>query len=173
MSRYRAVPEESRFWAEMESNVHPVEVEATGIYGFIEAHFNGEGTLDPSCPNRAHLAFWVENLNSGNELRDIEMLRRMDGRGHPSIEWTIKGVSVNGKGGCRGRGEVTVRGRTRPFEQDFQISVGPARLVVEGRHVFDVRDFGIVPPRFFWLWIEPEVKVGVRIVAKQVSTEHS
>jgi polyisoprenoid-binding protein YceI len=157
----------------MESNVHPVEVQATGIYGFIEAHFNGEGTLDPSGPHRAHLAFWVENLNSGNELRDIEMLRRMDGRGHPSIEWTIKGVSVQGNGRCRARGEVTVRGRTRPFEEDFKMSVGPGRLVVEGQHVFDVRDFGIVPPRFFWLWIEPEVKVGVRIVATQVSAANS
>jgi hypothetical protein len=45
--------------------------------------------------------------------------------------------------------------------------------VVEGRHEFDMRDFGIVPPKFFWLWIEPEVKVGVRIVANQVSIEQS
>jgi polyisoprenoid-binding protein YceI len=150
-----------------------VGVQATGIYGFIEAHLNGEGTLDPSGPHRAHLAFWVENLSSGNELRDIEMLRRMDGRGHPSIEWTVKSVSVQGNGRCRGRGEVTVRGRTRPFEGDFQMSVGGGRLVVEGQQVFDVRDFGIVPPRFFWLWIEPEVKVGVRIVAKQVSIADS
>ena len=47
------------------------------------------------------------------------------------------------------------------------------KLVVEGRHAFDMRDFGIAPPKFFWLWIEPEVKVGVRIVANQVSIEQS
>jgi polyisoprenoid-binding protein YceI len=169
VSRYRAVPEESRFWAQLDSNLHPVEVNATGIYGFIEAHFNGDGKLDPASPHRAQLAFWVEDLNSGNELRDVEMLRRMNARSHPAIEWTVKKVSVLNGGRCRAAGEVTVHGRTRSFEDDFNFSVAQGLLVVEGEHVFDMRDFGLVPPRFFWLWIEPRLKVGVRIVARQVS----
>jgi polyisoprenoid-binding protein YceI len=171
--RFRAVPEESRFWAEVESSAHPVEVEASGIYGFIEAHFNGDGELDPSGPHKAQFAFWTDDLSSGNDLRDVEMMRRIDARSHPSIEWSVKSVSMLSKGRCRGRGEVTVRGRTRPFEAEFKMSVAPGKLVVEGRHAFDMRDFGIVPPKFFWLWIEPEVKVGVRIVANQVSIEQS
>ena len=169
MSRYRAVPEESKFWAELDSNAHPVEVKAAGMYGYIEASFNGDGQLDPAATHRAQLAFWVEDLNSGNELRDIEMLRRMNSRGHPSIEWSVKKVSLLNRGRCRASGEVTVRGRTRSFEEDFKMSVAPGLLVLEGEHVFDMRDFGIEPPRFFWLWIEPRIKVGVRVVAKQVS----
>lgn len=169
MSRYRAVPEESKFWAELDSNAHPVEVKAAGIYGYVEASFNGDGQLDPAATHRAQLAFWVEDLNSGNELRDIEMLRRMNPRGHPSIEWSVKKVSLLNSGRCRASGEVTVRGRTRSFEEDFKMSVAPGLLVLEGEHVFDMRDFGIEPPRFFWLWIEPRIKVGVRVVAKQVS----
>jgi len=169
VSRYRAVPEESKFWAELNSNTHPVEVRAAGIYGFIEASFNGEGQLDPVEAHKAQLAFWVEDLNSGNELRDIEMLRRMNVRRHPSIEWTVKKVAVFDGGRCRASGEVTVRGRTRSFEEDFKISAAPGLLVVEGEHVFDIRDFGIDPPKFFWLWIEPRIKVRVRVVAKQVS----
>ncbi len=169
MNRYRAVPEESRFWAELDSNAHPVEVKAAGIYGYIEASFNGDGQLDPAASHRAQLAFWVEDLNSGNELRDIEMLRRMNARGHPSIEWRVKKVSTLNGGRCRASGDVTVHGRTRSFDGDFKMSVAPGLLVVEGEQVFDMRDFGIDPPKFFWLWIEPRLKVGVRVVAKQVS----
>jgi polyisoprenoid-binding protein YceI len=170
VSRFRAVPEESTFWAVLNSNTHEVEVKAAGIYGFIEAHLNGDGQLDPVAAHRAQLAFWVEDLNSGNELRDIEMLRRMDVRGHPSIEWTVKTVSPLSDGRCRASVDVTVHGRTRGFEEEFALSVAPGLLVVDGEHAFDMRDFGIVPPRFFWLWIEPRLKVGVRVVAKQVST---
>ena len=169
MSRYRAVPEESRFWAELSSNLHPIEVSANGIYGFIEAHFNGDGKLDPAASHKAQLAFWVEDMNSGNELRDVEMLRRIDSRAHPSIEWTVRKVSVMSGDRLRGAGEVTVHGRTRRFEGDFTVSAAQGLIVVEGEHVFDMRDFGITPPRFFWLWIEPQLKVGVRVVAKQVS----
>jgi polyisoprenoid-binding protein YceI len=170
VSRFRAVPEESRFWAQLDSNLHPVEVKAAGIYGFIEARFNGDGKLDPAAPHKAQLAFWVEDLNSGNELRDVEMLRRMNARSHPAIEWTVKKVSVLNGGRCRAAGDVTVHGRTRSFEDEFDISVAQGLLVVEGEHEFDMRDFGLVPPRFFWLWIEPRLKVGVRVVARQVST---
>jgi polyisoprenoid-binding protein YceI len=170
VSRFRAVPEESRFWAQLDSNLHPVEVKAAGIYGFIEAHFNGDRELDPAAPHKAQLAFWVEDLNSGNELRDVEMLRRMNVRSHPAIEWTVKEVSVLSGGRCRAAGDVTVHGRTRTFEDDFDLSVAQGLLVVEGEHEFDMRDFGLVPPRFFWLWIEPRLKVGVRVVARQVST---
>jgi polyisoprenoid-binding protein YceI len=162
------VPEESKFWADLESNLHPVRVAARGIYGFIEGQFNGEGELDTSAPHRAHMAFWVEDLDSGNELRDIEMLRRMEARTHPSIEWVVDSVRPHRAGRLRGAGQVTVHGRTRPFEGDFTMSLTGDRLVVEGAQQFDMRDFGIPPPRFFWLWIEPEVKVGIRIVARAV-----
>jgi polyisoprenoid-binding protein YceI len=169
VSRFRAVPEESTFWAQLESNSHPVEVKAAGIYGFIEASFNGDGQLDPSASHRAQLAFWVEDMNSDNELRDVEMLRRMDARRHPSIEWTVRKILVRGNGRVRASCDVTVHGQTRGFEEDFRMSKAPGLLVVEGEHVFDMRDFGLVPPKFLWLWIEPRLKVGVRIVAKQVA----
>ena len=165
------MPEESTFWAELQSNVHPVRVSAKGVYGFLEGEFDGEGKLWPAGSNRAHLAFWVEDLDSGNELRDIEMLRRMDSRSHPSIEWVVKSVSTAKADRLRARGQVTVHGRTQPFEAEFRFSLLDGRLVLEGDDVFDIRDFGIVPPRFFWLWIEPEVKVGVRIVARQVAPD--
>jgi hypothetical protein len=39
------------------------------------------------------------------------------------------------------------------------------RLVVEGEHTFDMRDFDVRPPRFLALQVLPEVTVRARIVA--------
>ncbi len=38
---------------------------------------------------------------------------------------------------------------------------------LEGESTFDVRDFGMDPPKMFMLKVEPEVRVRVVIVAEQ------
>ena len=64
-----------------------------------------------------------------------------------------------------------LHGVSRPLEVEALVRApDPDTLEVEGEKTIDMRDFGLVPPRFFWLWIEPRLKVGVRVVARQVST---
>jgi len=167
--RYRAIPDESRFEAELQSNLHPIHARASGIYGFIEATVSPEGHIDTASPHRAQLALWVEDIDSGHELRDVEMLRRLGAKAHPTIEWAVTRVWPRGDGRYRSRSLVMARGRSRSIDSDFIISVNGQRMVVEGEHVFDMRDFGIVPPRFFWLWMEPQMTVRVRVVARQVT----
>ena len=41
------------------------------------------------------------------------------------------------------------------------------RLVIEGEHTFDMRDFDVNPPNFLALKVHPEVRVRARIVAEQ------
>jgi hypothetical protein len=60
---------------------------------------------------------------------------------------------------------VTAHGRTQSFEEDFQLRLDGPRLVMEGEHTFDMRDFNVKPPRFLTLKVEPEVTVRARIVA--------
>jgi hypothetical protein len=45
----------------------------------------------------------------------------------------------------------------------------PDTLVIEGEHVFDVRDFGVRPPRIGFLRVHPEVNVAIRIEATRTS----
>ncbi len=173
MNRFRAVPEQSSFEAELQSNVHPVQARASGIYGYIEFAPGPDGQPDCDAPHRARLAFWVEDIDSDNELRDVEMRRRLDSRAHPTIGWVVRRVRPSdGTGRYRATCDVTVHGRTCSFDEDFTIARQADRLTVEGRHVFDMRDFGLTPPRFLWLWMEPELTARVRIVARQVVTAH-
>ena len=169
MNRFRAIPEQSTFEVELQSNVHPVHARASGIYGYIECAPGPDGGLDCEAPHRAHMALWVADIDSDNELRDVEMKRRLDSRAHPTIEWVVQRVWPR-NGRYLATCEVTVHGRTCSFDGDLTIAWGADRLTVEGRHVFDMRDFGLTPPRFLWLWMEPELTVRVRIVARRVVT---
>jgi hypothetical protein len=74
---------------------------------------------------------------------------------------------LNGDGGCRAAFRVTAHGRTQSFEEGFRMRLEGGRLVIEGEHSFDMRDFDVKPPRFLTLKVEPEVTVRARIVADQ------
>ena len=152
----------------MLSNVHPVVARTSGVYGYIELQVDDDGGIDVAAPHRAQLALWVEDLDSGNDVRDLEMMRRLDVRTHPTIEWAVRDVARRTATRYRGLCDVTVHGQTRSVEAEFTIGRTDGRLVVEGEQSFDMRDFGLVPPRFFWLWMEPELTVRVRIVAREV-----
>ena len=63
-------------------------------------------------------------------------------------------------------GEVTFRGVTRAYEGLVAIDVGPGgEINVRGAAVFDVRDFGMEPPRILMLRVHPEVTVSIDVVA--------
>jgi hypothetical protein len=61
---------------------------------------------------------------------------------------------------------VTFRGVTRRYEDEMTVRRLDERTVaLEGASSFDIRDFGMQPPRILLLRVEPEVTVRVEIVA--------
>ena len=61
-------------------------------------------------------------------------------------------------------------GVTRQVEGEVSVeSPDPDSLVVEGEHVFDVRDFGVHPPRIGFLRVHPEVHVAIRVEAERAT----
>ena len=42
-------------------------------------------------------------------------------------------------------------------------------LVIEGEQIFDIRDFGVQPPKILMLKVHPDVRVRVKVVAQQES----
>ena len=53
------------------------------------------------------------------------------------------------------------------IEEDFHFRRDGGRLVLNGQHTFDMRDFGVNPPRIFTLRVEPQVRVSVRLVTEE------
>jgi polyisoprenoid-binding protein YceI len=67
------------------------------------------------------------------------------------------------------QGDLTFHGVTRPVEGELSIKADNGSLVLEGEQTFDIRDFGVDPPKILMLKVHPDVKVRVRAIAEQES----
>jgi polyisoprenoid-binding protein YceI len=167
VARFRIVAEESRVWVDTSTNLHPIHGEADGLRGEIEAAL-GAGGLDLSVPPRARIEFEIERLRSGNPLYDSELRRRLDVRRYPTIVGEVTEVRAgDSPGRYRVAGELTFHGVTCPVEGEVDLRAEDRTIEIEGERAFDVRDFGVTPPRLLMLKVEPEVRVRVRIVARR------
>lgn len=165
MARFNIDPGQSVVSTEVRANVHGGDIVARGLTGYIEGELADNGQPNLDAPHSASLELPVDALKSGNRLQDGEMERRMDVRRYPTINVAVKDVKPGTGGRYRANVDVSVRGETRSIEGDLTIKGDGGRVEVDGEHTFDMRDFGINPPRLLILRVEPEVRVRVHIVA--------
>ena len=157
MPRYRIVPNESRVWIEARSNVHPINSTTDGLEGYVDLEVDGDGVDLSSAAPAGALSFQVTRLTSGNRLEDRELHKRIDARRFPTIDGVLTEIRrVDGQASYRVSGELTFRGVSRPVADDMTIDViDDDTLRLEGRSQFDIRDFGMEPPRILILRVEP------------------
>ncbi|MGH8900820.1 MAG: YceI family protein [Egibacteraceae bacterium] len=167
MPTYRVNPSRSQIWMEADSNVHPIHGEADGLQGEIVAEVV-DGRLDLSLIPKMRLELPVDQLQSGNAMQDKELRRRIDARRHPTIVGEAREVSQQGNGTrYRVRGNLTFHGVTRPVEGEIDLSKPDERtLVIEGAQTFDIRDYGVDPPKILMFKVHPIVKVRVKVVGE-------
>ena len=168
MTRFDIDPARSRVWIDARSSLHPIHSETTGLEGWFEADVQGDGRINPAVTPRAQLELAVDEMTSGNPLYDREMRRRIDARRYPMISGQLTFMKP---GEDDGRyvvgGEITFRGVTKPYEDEITLTqLDDATLRLEGQHTFDIRDFGMEPPRILALRVYPDVKVRVEIIAE-------
>ena len=170
MSRFRILPTRSRVWIAARSNVHPIRTEATGLEGWLDLDI-GDGIINVDQPPRGHLEFPVENLKSGNALEDRELRRRIDARRYPTIVGELMSMKQTDEPSRYiVGGDLTFRDTSRSYEDEMTIELPNDRTVsMSGESVFDIRDFGMDPPRILMLKVQPEVTVRVEIVAEKES----
>ncbi|GAA3802249.1 hypothetical protein GCM10022226_22590 [Sphaerisporangium flaviroseum] len=166
--RFRISETRSTIAFEASGSLHPIHGEAGGLTGLVEAAVT-DGRFDLATAPRLRIELPVERLRSGNPLYDTELRRRVDVRSYPRIAGEATGVeALAGPGRYRVRGDLTFHGVTRPVEGEIELSAPDERtLVIEGEQVFDVRDFGLRPPKMLMLRVNPEVKVRIHVVAER------
>jgi hypothetical protein len=166
--RFRIVPARSRVWIRATSNVHPIHSEATGLDGWLDLALRGK-TLDPAHTPAGHLEFPVALLSSGNPLETRELRRRIEARRHPTIAGDLRAMTpTNTRGAYLVRGDLTFRGVTRTYEDRMTLDVtGRRTIALRGESIFDIRDFGMEPPRILIFKVEPDVHVRVELVAER------
>ena len=165
--RYRLDPDRSRVWIEATSSLHPIRSETLGVEGSFEAEMSDDGRINPSVATRARIELPVRNLSSGNPLLDREMQRRIAARTYPHISGVLTAMKqVGDDRRYLVTGDVTFRGVTKAVEDAMHVTAPDDRtLLLEGQHVFDIRDFGMDPPRILTLRVHPEVTVRVALLA--------
>jgi polyisoprenoid-binding protein YceI len=168
VATFRIDPDRSRVWIEARSTMHPIHGEAEGLEGSIEAQL-ADGRIDVTEMPTIQIELPVEKLRSGKKLEDAEMMRRIDARRFPRITGqTTELKESNGR--YRLRGDLTFHGVTRQVEGEVTISAPDERsLIIEGEQTFDIRDFGVDPPKILMLKVHPDVRVRVKVVAQQES----
>jgi YceI-like protein len=165
--RYQIVPDASQVWIEARSMLHPINTWTDGLEGHLDVVVT-DGRLDLGVPPAGRLSLDVERLKSGNRFEDRELHRRMDARRYPTIDGVLAGVEPTGQDDRYDvSGTVTFRGVTRSYKEAMDVDVSDGRTIrLEGRSRFDIRDFGMDPPRLLFVRVEPEVDVRVEIVAR-------
>jgi polyisoprenoid-binding protein YceI len=169
VARFRIVPDRSRVWIDARSNVHPIRSSTHGLEGSIDLDLDEDGRVAFELPAVGQLSLAVERLSSGNRLEDREMQKRIDARRYPTINGVLQAIEgAGGDSSYRVSGDVTFRGVTRRCEDEMIVSAVDRNTVkLAGQSRFDVRQFGMEPPRILMLRVEPEVDVRVEIVAER------
>ena len=169
MARYQIDPTRSRVTIAARSNVHPIHSETDGLEGWLDLEVQADGAIDLVVEPQAHLELPVDRLRSGNPLEDRELKRRIDARRFPTISGDLVSMQATGTDGTyRVSGTVTFKGVAQTSEDEMTVVVdedGSVRL--QGSSEFDIRDFGMDPPRILMLRVEPVVTVTVDIVASK------
>jgi polyisoprenoid-binding protein YceI len=126
------------------------------------------GQVDLAVTPKGHLSLPVDRLRSGNVLEERELRRRIDARNFPSIDGELTGMQpAEDQGRYVVRGAVTFRGVTKEHVDEMLIAFDDDTVTLAGTSTFDVRDFGMKPPRILLLRVEPEVTVRVEIVGRR------
>ena len=169
MARYRIVPGRSRVWIEARSSLHPIRTETTGLEGWLDLEVHDGGQVDVAAAPGAHLELPVDQLSSGNPLEDRELRRRIDARRYPTIAGDLTLMQETGEDGrYLVEGDLTFKGVTRRYEDEMTLEAVDGEMVIlAGEKSFDVRDFGMEPPRILLFKVEPDVTVKVAIVAEK------
>lgn len=164
--RYNVSPRESMLTFEARSTLHAVKGKVSEINGYIEAHWNEDGTLASDPQPKMHVDFPVEGLKSGNNLQDREMWKLVDSRRFPRVAADLRDIKPAASAGrYTASGEVTLAGRSRRYEGEFTLGQAGDRATLDGDLSLDIRDFGLKAPNLVLVKVAPVVKIHLRLVA--------
>ncbi len=154
--------------------MHPINTRSDGLVGFLDLDVQDTGRVDLTVPPAGELSFPVENLRSGNRLEDRELRKRIDARRFPTIRGVLTTMTETPTHNTfRVTGDLEFRGVTKAVADDLTIELvdgATDTIRLRGASTFDIRDFGMQPPRILVLRVEPTVEVSVDVVAERVDT---
>jgi polyisoprenoid-binding protein YceI len=153
------------------SSVHGIHSRTSGIEGFVRLALRDDGVVDTRAPADGRLSLAVEHLRSGNLFEERELRKRIDAKRFPTIDGVLATIAPTDRDDTYFvTGDLSFRGVT--LEQKGLMTIGSdgdGALRMRGEAMFDIRDFGMEPPRILALKVDPVVTVRVELTAARVS----
>jgi polyisoprenoid-binding protein YceI len=163
VTRYVVDPETAEVEITASSTLHSIRGRARRASGEID--LAGDGTI-----TAGRLEVAVRDLSWGNPLLDRETRRRIDDRSHPHIIGVVVDDEVRGDV-HHTRGSIAFHDVSRDVEGELHVELAsPGAIVVRGEQRFDVRDWGLEPPRLLALKVAPDITVRIRIEARRADS---
>jgi len=142
-----------------------VNGKATGLVGSIDCAWSAGAIAENPAP-KMHVEFSVENMQSGNDLKDREMWKVIDSKRFPKIAADLLTIHANPKAGSyTATGRVTLAGLAKTYEGIFTVERAGSEVTLDGYLEVDVREFGLKPVKLLALSVEPVVKTHLHMVA--------
>lgn len=141
------------------SSVHPIRT-AGSASGWFTASIAGDSFASAEGVS-GRLEVPLNELSSGNPLIDREMRRRLKSDAHPTIVASLEWAEVSASGGMTVTGTIDFLGSGVLVEGELEVVEGP-RLVGTGE--FDVRWWGLEPPRLMMVRVDPIVTVDIDLL---------
>jgi polyisoprenoid-binding protein YceI len=162
---WTVVHERSQVLFEYRRNDQP----ATGYF----AAFAGEGVFDRDAPGEATLELRIESasidLDDPMASAFATSAEWFDSANHPLVVYRLLELTPEGEDRYQARGELTIRGRTRPIETTITIKIGDDETRAAGSLRLDRTDYWLgVGPSALFVDIGREVAVRFELIARPV-----
>ncbi len=167
LTTFQIDPQASKVWIAARSSLHPIHSQADGLQGSIQAVFDGNGILDVTATCAMSVEFPVTRMRSSNPLEQRELHRRIEAKRFPTIRGVVTDILTTETANVFAvAGTVTFRGVARPHSGQLTIEmIRDDHLRIAGVSTFDVRDYGMEPPKILMIKVEPLVEIQIEVVA--------
>jgi polyisoprenoid-binding protein YceI len=161
-------PERTTVTIDGKSSLHAIHgtVRPGSVTGTVEATL-ADGLVDTGAPVSGTIAFPMEALSFGNAMYDRELPKRMETTRYPEVSLALDKVQPVEPGTHQVTLTLGLHGTSVAFDETVRTEVTDdgTTLTVSGQHRFDVRQFGVEPPRMLGMKVHPEFTVSVKVVA--------
>ncbi|WP_426573085.1 YceI family protein [Aquihabitans sp. McL0605] len=163
--RFELDPQRSQVWITGSSSVHPIHATAAGLQGSIELAVTASGAVAARPAVEGEVRIAIDQLKASNPLVERETRRRIDARRYPEIVGTVTSSTRLAADRLALAGAITFRGETRPVDGELVVEPDGDDLRLHGEQRFDVRDWGLQPPRIGLLRVHPDIAVRFEATA--------
>ncbi len=155
---------------EARSTLHNVVGRVAPFGGAAVLGWNADGTVAEDPAPAIRVEFPVDQMRSGNKLRDREMYKLVDSARFPKIFADLLSLDPpSPTGRYLATGEITFVGRKRVYSGELEITRDADAVEIDGELAVDLRDFGVAPPKFLLIKVDPLLQVHVHLVVRKAA----